>query len=465
MFSPVLEKQPAEKAVLRKIYGSQIPAVPKSHKSSGSKHRSDYGWIYTSPDCHTYTSCRSYQTLFYQADSQVYYTPNTFSHRERRAQDTLRWLNAFVLDVDTKNGHNEGLILPDLLDRIDAAGLPHPSLVVRTPSGGYHVYFILNEPRKAYSNAVQRYQTLQRSMAEAIGSDLHAIGAERLFRIPNQQNIVFESDSRPSFGDLNDWYAMNVPKEREYTRSSRVYLGKQGLLQHPAFVRLLDGVEAGSRDCTAYTLALAYKVEGYAAADAEAELYAWNRRLTQPLSDQEIRKKIKSAYREGAKKGPKASIVTNLSGVTFYYGRMWEPAKPREIRKNSHFEEWAADIIESLRAIPGHEIADSQRRLAAYWGMSLSSFQKVVELLLDSKRVSVEVTGKGRSAKTILRLIIEAPVPADAAEKRPRRAASQNVPSSNTLNVLEQVVGGRRSVRPVFSFTYFRFWFSGEDPP
>lgn len=499
MFSDTLEMQPVENTALRDIFKHQIPEKKKRFKRSGSGRGYDYGWIYTTKDCHTYQTCRTYQSLFAQIPDQVYFTPNTFYRDDQRAQETLRWLNAFVLDVDTKNGQNEGLILPDLLHQIDAAGLPQPSMVVSTPSGGYHVYFILSQPRRAYRNAVQRFQTLQRAMAEAIGGDLQAIGAERIFRIPTPQNIIFRSESRPTFEELNDWYWINVHDDREkhITGCKRLYVGREGVLRHPAFQRILEGVECGMRDTAAYTLALAFKVDGYEAADAEGHLLDWNQKLLKPLKESEIKSKVRSAYRKGAKKGPKASIVNDLSGIPFFYGRIWESAKPREQRQNSHFEEWADDIIRALAAIPDHFISGSQRKLAEHWGLSLSSFQHVMRLLIISKRVSVEVVGKGRAAKTCIQLIADpesvttltaeppADAPADSQVETPAKTEagqnqsnalarpknqksdsihiqSRNVPSSNTDN-LDAVVGGRPLL--ICRFLYRRYELPGSDPP
>lgn len=471
--SIVVQSKVPQGHVLRRFFRSQLQEVPSKHKQSGAGRGYDFGWIYTSQDCHTYNACRSYDTLAWQAESNTFYTPNTFYRNDRRAQETLRWLNAVVLDVDTKNGQNEGLILPDLLDRIGAAGLPQPSLIVRTPSGGFHVHFILDQPRKAYSNAVRRYQLLQRTIAEAIGADLQAIGAERFFRIPTENNIIFQTDSTVSFDDLNDWYWINrVESRSSHSRAAgHADLNGRGILKHPAFQALLQGVQVGARDQTAYTLALAFKVEGYSDKEAASELHDWNGRLDTPLPCRQIDKKVISAFREGSKKGPKASFVTELSGIPFKYGSIWEPAKPRAERKNSHFDEWANDVIQSLKALPGNEIIDSQRKLAAHWGMSLSSFQYVIRNLIESGRITVDVTGKGRAAQTIIRLVcgvVEEEVELTENNiKSPAVASSLkaqffNVPDSNTLN-LDTEVGGIGFL--VGRFIYVHRWLPGTDPP
>lgn len=75
--------------------------------------------------------------------------------------------NEKEIDVD-------GLVL-----RIEGAGLPPASMLVRTPNGGIHAWWFL-KPVRATSKAVRLYSTLQASMAAELGADPAAIGAERL---------------------------------------------------------------------------------------------------------------------------------------------------------------------------------------------------------------------------------------------------------------------------------------------
>jgi hypothetical protein len=95
------------------------------------------------------------------------------------------------------------------------------------PSRGFHVYFVLDKPRKAYSNAIQTYKKLQLSIASAIGGDRQAIGAERWFRLPTPETVVFQSNQRTNFAELIDWLDINdteAPKGPE-----KALQGKQGV--------------------------------------------------------------------------------------------------------------------------------------------------------------------------------------------------------------------------------------------
>lgn len=469
--------QPVQLQIFRRIYRQQLTEVARKSKySNDSKHSvrhksdADRAYIYTTQDCHTYTFNRSYKTLLHQAKDQTYYTPNTFYRNDKRAQNTLRFLNAFVLDVDVKNGQNSGLTLPDLLDRIVDAGLSVPSFIVRTPSGGFHVYFVLETPRKAYSNTLLQYHKIQRAIAEEIGADLNAIGAERVFRIPTDENIAFQSDFNVTYEEMCDWYWINH-SECPTKANKWVKRKNQSLLNHPAFQIILKGVQKGQRDNAAYTLALAYMAEGRAYDDAEEQLLQWNDRLEEPMTKIEVQRKVKSAY-FGSKNAPSRYFVEALSGVSFSYQIYWEPAKPRSERKNSHFDEWAEDILNSLHNQPECRITNSQRKLAEFWGMSLSSFQCVIEQLLSAGKITVEVTGKGRAAATTITLVPEMQDPsaedvegdAKDVEKKTSTANLLNVPNSNTNNLVT-VVGGLGS--PVVEFVYWRGLFSGrgDSPP
>ncbi|MEK5645955.1 hypothetical protein BK138_34440 [Paenibacillus rhizosphaerae] len=430
-----------ENYIFRGLFRDQLTDKPKRFMQvREEKNRSHkLGWLFVSNDCRSDKACRTYQTLFLLSSNYTYYTPNTFYRNDSREEANLRWLNALVLDVDVKNGHNDGLTFPDLLERIRKSGLPEPSIVVQTPSGGFHVYFVLDKPRRAYSNAIAQYKKLQVAMSEAIGGDRQAVGAGRFFRMPTAQNTIYRTDRRVSFDELNDWYWLNQDQINE---SNRVSLrARQNLLSQPAVQKLLEGAEVGKRDNTAYTLALVFKAEGYDQDAAENELQAWNSRLESPLSKITIRQKVQSAYKPGAPIRPTAGWIEYLSGQRFSYS-VWEPAKPRSERKTSHYHEWAGDILDTLCSHPEGEVSGSQRELAASWGMSLSTFQQVTKILLELGKISVEVVGKGRGARTIIRMVKDSNVEL-LRPLRPGKSLKKNVPDSKTFN-FDGVVGGTR---------------------
>ncbi|MDF9633723.1 hypothetical protein P5766_29550, partial [Bacillus cereus] len=92
----------------------------------------------------------------------TYYTPNTFYRNDKRDKASLRWLNAMVIDIDVKgsNEENKDLTVIDVLDRIEVVGLPVPSLIVQTDSGGFHVYFYFAVAKRAFQKTIEFYERI-----------------------------------------------------------------------------------------------------------------------------------------------------------------------------------------------------------------------------------------------------------------------------------------------------------------
>lgn len=443
----------------RDLYWNQLSEKPKrmleKKKSGYSKH---LGWVYVCNDFQESKSVRTYQSLFAASEAYTYYTPNTFYRNDQRHAGSLRWLNALVVDIDVKHDKKAYLVspegsermelrsltVPDIQDRITEAGLPSPSMIVSTPSGGYHVYWYLASPRRALPNVTKLYNHVQRMMTAAIGGDVQAIGAERWFRMPTEDNTVFYSNNRVSFDDLCTWF--QEEQEAMVTAKRQVCFDVSNLMNHPAIEKLLQGVSEGQRDNSCYTLALAMKAAGFNEETAERALYDWNKKNQPEMLQIDIKRKVRSAYKPGAPAGPSAYWIHQLSGIQFNY-QVWESAKTREERTYSHYEEWAKDIVAYLKS-EGGEVSDSQRNIAATiyssadkaTALSYSSFKKVIEWLIKRGQITKQVIGKGRGAITKITLVKQRNV----VPIRKKNKLNNNGPNSNTF--IDQVVGGFASV-------------------
>ncbi|MCM3569834.1 primase C-terminal domain-containing protein [Neobacillus mesonae] len=426
----------------RALFGAQLSEVPKKQAEKQlHQYDQDHGWVFVSQDCKDFKAVRTYKTLFAVTQEATYFTPNTFYRNDQRKESSLRWLNALVIDIDVKGQPEKvGMTVPDVLDQIECAGLPEPSLIVQTPSKGFHVYFYFAFAKRAFPKTIEFYKRVQREAAIHLGGDLYAIGAERWFRVPTAENIVYESDNRVPFQELVDW--MIIQQEGQPLPSRKVAIGRGDLLSHPAILRLLEGVEKGKRDNTCYTLALAFKASGYSKEEAETRLRDWNDRLEEPMRLLDIKRKVRSAFQQGSKKGPAASYIRMLSGMDFSY-RPLEGAKPREERQRSHYYEWEEDVIRFLEQ-QGGSICCTQRQISDTLGMSFSTFKEVVKRLLASNRIQLTVTGKGRGAKTTITLAQMENHGTDRSS-----APIQNEPVSYTL--IDTVVGGNSSELEVAS--------------
>lgn len=435
----------------RQIFQNQFTEVAKRQGDKQlTGYDNDHGFTFLSNNCEEFKAVRTYKTLFAMTQDTTYYTPNTFYRNDKRNKASLRWLNAMVIDIDAKGGNeeNKGLTVPDVLDRVECAGLPEPSLIVKTPSGGFHVYFYFAVPKRAYTKTIEFYERIQREIIASIGGDPVAVGAERYFRVVTDQNTVYESNNRIDFQGLIDWM---IIQQEDRSFFKKVTVGQCDLLSHPAILKLLQGVEEGKRDNTCYTLALTFKASGYAKEEAENKLREWNAKLEKPLTVLKVKQKVRSAF-QGTKKGPAARYIRELSGMAFSY-RPFEGKKEREDRQYSHMEEWEVDILAYLEQQKG-EVSGSQRKLAEAMGIPFSSFKVVIGRLQTTGRINLVVEGKGRGAKTTIELVAEEQSAEQIEQENKRNTDSvpfiidapilesgKNEPNPYTLR--DQVVGGR----------------------
>lgn len=437
----------------QQIYGNQLTEYSKKQtQKQKNGYSSRLGWVFVSKDFtkETTKAVRTYGSLFNVSKDYTYFTPNTFYRNDLRRLSTLRWINAMSVDIDAKNGENEGMTLPDVKELITEAGLPMPSLIVQTPSKGFHVHWFLEQSKRASDKLNTHYSRIQTCIAEMLKGDVNAIGPERLFRLPTDENTVFHSQERVSFDDLCEWFQLVQEQDQQdvHTYKKGFCKGYESLLQHPAVQKILEGVTKGQRDTACYTLALAYKAAGYDEKTAEAYLHNWNQKNTPQMRQIEVKRKVKSAY-NGRFHAPSAKKIRELSGMLFSYV-IWEEAKPREERIYSHIQEWEGDVLAFIRA-QGGRVSGSQRDLAEKITSSVNAdkkipyatFKKVIARLEEQEILSKKVSGKGRGASTELCIIDEVKarrIQSEASKKEQDTAPKNNGLNSNTIK--DTVAGG-----------------------
>jgi hypothetical protein len=346
-----------------------------------------------------------YKMLDIYKDGIKFWTPNTF-YTYKRERKALRWLNAFFIDIDIKD--NPGLTFIDVQERITLTGLPPATLIVKSPSGGYHVYWFLSTPARATMKTVKLFEVITYCMAQEMGADLHAIGAERYMRLPNQKNILFyDKENTYTFDTFKDWREVNSLDDVKPVYNNNIKVLPKGILSHPAVKELLKGVSKGIRDNTAFTLALALRSEGYSQDQALVILESWNKKNTPPLPLSILYTKIKSAY-SGKYRGPSSEWIKKLSGIQFEY-KIISQKIPRNERKRVHISEWEQDILAFLDT-QGGSWCGSQSQLATALEAPLRSVKQALKHLVSKTKISLQVKGKGRSAKTYISLIVPSKV-------------------------------------------------------
>lgn len=394
------------------LYGGHMKPFAKRSRSEASKtgkHDNDRQWVFVGSK-ERMKSLATRGTLHaVVADPAVdttYYTPNGYYRRDQRLTENLRWLNAYVFDLDTT-----GETLQDVFDRTDQAGLPRPTAVVQTPSGGYHIHYFFTDSVRAMQRAVQLYTAIMGHVAHDLGADPHAVGANRIFRTPTEQNLIhFDPACRYDFDLFKAWRELNHPFEPNQIGYISIHTGN--LMKHPALQQLLNApCQEGNRDKTAFTLALAMRASDWPQEQAEDALAEWfvsccskgSTAGKAPFTRRDAIYKAEYVYRNPSLHAPAADSIRELTGMPFYYQTRnnWEIAKPRAERERIHLSEWSADLVAFLEA--GQQLSGTQQELATRLNCPLASFKLVINQLKTSGRIIVE-TRKGRGGSTTISL-------------------------------------------------------------
>lgn len=292
-----------------------------------------------------------------------------FNTARGRKKENLRWIHSLVVDVDVPGGGGK-IDRMELCGRIAAAGLPSPSMMVRTPSGGIHAWWFL-EPVRATPKAVRLFEALQGSVVAAIGGDIRAVGAGRVWRMPTSESVIFSSRKTHKLSIFRKWRSKNRPEDIPFEKgreSGKIYIIPTGLLGEEAIQKILqEGVRKGSRDDACFSLAVCFFLSGFEEEAVEEVLERWNQKNTPPLDTKEIRKCVASA-KKGLKKSQQHYFnaarkrIFQITGEYIAF-RHITPPKPREERERSHMNEREEDILFELEK-KGGKIFGNQSRLA-----------------------------------------------------------------------------------------------------
>ncbi|AKG05862.1 hypothetical protein AAV35_013895 (plasmid) [Salimicrobium jeotgali] len=370
----------------------------------------------------------SYETLQDQQRQLTHWTPNTFlwgSYTDRRKRilrghrkDNLKQINTIVLDIDTKQTDLYALFLGCAEEN-----LPDPSLIVETPRG-YHVYFVLEEPmfispstgHRSLKVAERIADNMKQALATYVPIDT-ACNPFGFFRMPTADNVKYQSETKASVPELIAW-SQSYEQRQQYSAFHVVHGGAQVRQIDQVWYQTLlqcrhitSGHYTSSRNNTLLTLAIANYASGRSYDEAYDELDEFNSRLEHPLSLQEFRRTMASAY-SGRYQGAKRTYIDMLlmqwtgEASTDTYGSGWYKfKKDRSERQRSHYEEWETDILRYLELHTSSTCAEelflegSQAYLAEQFGMAVSTLKEVLKR--STKLVKI-VKGRGRGQRTYL---------------------------------------------------------------
>jgi biotin operon repressor len=405
----------------RMLYGEHMRDFPKQRTRSARKAEDEsnrdenrpwafFGQKFAMRSVATFSSLYSY--LWDETKDTTYYAPNSFYRSDQRRQESARWIHAFVVDIDVKGQYasNAGMMLPDVLDRVESAGLPLPTLIVQTPSGGYQVTWVIRAVR-ATKKTIRLQEAIQRHMIEDVGADTACVGVERIFRTPTDENMVyFHPQNHYDFEVFKEWRNINHPL---VWGNVRTLFEGQDIMRHPAIIRLYsqDAV-IGTREATCFNLAMAMKFSNWPMGQALEEMELWWQECCEKGRDQhgefftlqDALYRVRRVYRTQRYQMPSPKKIRDLTGMEFHFEkiRFYSPAKPREERKYSHKHEWKADLLELLQNEKG-TLSGSLPTIAEKLGCAVSSLKNVLSDLQNEGVLVVE-SKRGRNGSTTLTL-------------------------------------------------------------
>jgi hypothetical protein len=356
-----------------------------------------------------------------------------FSPSYGRTASNVRWYNGLAIEfegpdkyLNISKSQKQRLGPDEVLEYVHAAGLPEPTYLAYSPSGGIHCFWLFNKPIRYTAKVAKIIQQLQTGMAAETGADKQATGRERVWRPPTVQTLVdFQPANVYSLDDFITWAIINeIPvsnseivtstqkqghnspqdKLKKNSEGVRTYLPKTGMLGQEAIQKLMRGVPENQRNEACFCISVAMFLSSYQTEQViEYILHEWNPRNMPPAHPEKdgLIRTVLSASRVLTDRPwyafAMAGKVKKLTGISL--GIYITKAKPREERKRSHSSEWESDILIYLKK-NGGQWEGSQRQLAQELNVPWQSFLTAISNLIAAGEISKNVVGRGRGAIT-----------------------------------------------------------------
>ncbi|NYE57110.1 primase C-terminal domain-containing protein [Carboxydothermus ferrireducens] len=368
----------------------------------------------------------------------TYFTPNGFSQqRFGKTKNNVELLNSISLDID------EAVDFWEIINALEAEGLPEATLIVPTPHG-WHLHWKIEavKAKKSNQNAYLRAMSYIRiALNKYFFVDPQAISTERYFRIPRQP--AFYSGKTYTLDFFTEWAnkveaEMGIDYLNQFTvavKNGRVTIVGE-LLNDPAVQKLLEGVPFGIRNRSCYSLALVFKAAGFSFKEALEELLRWNKRNSPPLSEKEVRKAVSSAYRSN--KMPSARWLYTLTGIAPKF-RVVVKTAPR--RKNAD-----EAILNAIKENGGSLEADYDS-LAKTLGLSRSTVIRHIQKLEEEGKIQKETIRQGRKGCVTRLILNEVNIGTEEQKTRKTKTALkvQKVAVSSKTTVKQKITPPRTS--------------------
>ena len=294
-------------------------------------------------------------------------TQSVIGHTE----DNLRQINQLFIDIDSKDNDINVLVLG-----FNDLGVI-PTYIIETPRG-YQVFWVLETP--GYVNSTHKVVSVLKSIRNnlvkfaqeqgyQVDSGANCFGVSRF---PTEDNVIFNIQTEYKIADLISvskklsqrfgqntmaLHSMKV-KASQNTSNKRQIDSEWYQLLFTQGASILGRKGCYGRDNAIFTMALANYSSGSPYEVALGKMLEWNCRLDNPLTDQVVEQKVKSAYSGNYQKTAKKyaqnlieTYISNEAGSLFsrtpaYWHKF---KKARAERKYSHLKEWRDDLIAYIK--------------------------------------------------------------------------------------------------------------------
>lgn len=394
--NPYLFLQRGVATILVDIFSSVLPESSTCEIKGLNK---DLGIVFTADEQNSAIINWTLPDLLSKDDT--YLTLATFFGRQRKRK-YIRHVLGFVIDFDTP----EYTTVDDILDLYHKARLPLPELIIATATKGhYQAFNLFPEPLRCKNDLWrERFFRIHKLMANALGADPHAVGAERWVRRPTTNNIVYHDiGSSTSWEELSSWYEAHKPiKNPKESFRKVIYIGT--ILSTPGGQRIQESLAVGpnrsndykgNRDEWCYGLGLCLWDAGVPANEIKTKLFSWNQALSDPLPDRQVTKILRSVLSGEHHASP--YVIEALTGLSACVKGFYHLPKKRDRRSRDHLYEVREDVISDLLSCS--VITESQKAWAARLGLSYRSL-KLVLAQLKQEGVIEANTGRGRYAQS-----------------------------------------------------------------
>lgn len=294
-------------------------------------------------------------------------TQSVIGHTE----DNLRQINQIFIDIDSKDNDINVLVL-----EFNNLGVI-PTYIIETPRG-YQVFWVLETP--GYVNSTHKVISVLKNVRAnlvkfaqeqgyQVDSGANCFGVSRF---PTSENVIFNIRTEYSIANLiavskelshklgqNNMtlHSMKV-KAPQNTSNKRQIDSEWYQLLFTQGAKILGKKGCYGRDNAIFTMSLANYSSGSPYEVALGKMLEWNCRLDNPLTDQVVEQKVKSAYSGNYQAAAEEyaqnlieTYISNEAGSLFSRTpAYWHKFKKARVeRKYSHLKEWRDDLIAYIK--------------------------------------------------------------------------------------------------------------------